>query len=441
MKTRLLHLLVGLACIGFQPDGYSQGYPNYDIGLKVKLSEDGSRYFRMINWHQVWLRANENNAGSTMAGENQSTSYDISLRRSRFLTYAQLSDKFLILTHFGINNQSAVSGGLNATNGKKPQLFMHDVYVDYKIYKSFLHLGAGLHYWNGISRMTSASTLNFMTIDAPIFNWANIDKSDQFGRYLGVFAKGQIGKVDYRLSVNDPFQANETMAIATNRSDYNPKATNFNYAGYAFYQFFDKESNLLPFLVGTYLGSKKVLNVGVGFQHQKNAMWFRSQAGDTLQHNQTLLSADVFLDLPIRRAKKDAITFYAVYYNYDFGPNFVRAIGILNPVTGGGAYRGNAVPTIGTGSITYAQLGYLLEDFTPKMRIQPYVAHSYARFSGYRNAAGELVPLHVTDAGINFFLAGHHSKWTINYRNRPDATNPNALKNRSELTLQWMIYL
>lgn len=441
MKTRLIHFLVCMTGLSFHQYCQAQGYPNYDIGLKVKLSEDGSRYFRMINWHQVWLRANENNTGSTMSGESQSTSYDISLRRSRFLTYAQLSDKFLILTHFGINNQSAVSGGLNAANGKKPQLFMHDVYLDYKIYKSYLNIGAGLHYWNGISRITSASTLNFMTIDAPIFNWANIDKSDQFARYLGVFAKGQIGKIDYRLSMNDPFQANETMAIANNISDYNPKATNFNYAGYAFYQFFDKESNLLPFLVGTYLGSKKVLNVGFGFQHQKEAMWYRSQSGDTLNHNQTLLSADVFMDLPLSKERKDAVTFYGVYYSYDFGPNYLRTIGILNPVTGGGTHRGNAVPTIGTGSITYGQLGYLLPDFTKKMRIQPYVAHSYSRFSGYRNAADEIVPIHVTDAGINFYLAGHHSKWTINYRNRPDATNPNELKNRSELTLQWMIYL
>jgi hypothetical protein len=32
-------------------------------------------------------------------------------------------------------------------------------------------MGGGLHYYMGLSRATMASTLNFLTIDAPIFNW------------------------------------------------------------------------------------------------------------------------------------------------------------------------------------------------------------------------------------------------------------------------------
>jgi hypothetical protein len=34
-----------------------------------------------------------------------------------------------------------------------------------------------------------ASTLNFLTIDAPIFNWPLIENSDQFARQMGLFAK------------------------------------------------------------------------------------------------------------------------------------------------------------------------------------------------------------------------------------------------------------
>jgi hypothetical protein len=34
-----------------------------------------------------------------------------------------------------------------------------------------LNYGGGLHYYMGLSRATMASTLNFLTIDAPIFNW------------------------------------------------------------------------------------------------------------------------------------------------------------------------------------------------------------------------------------------------------------------------------
>ena len=66
---------------------------------------------------------------------------------------------------------------------------MHDAWTEYAIIPSKLHIGTGLHYWNGVSRMASASTLNFMTLDAPIHNWFNIEATDQFARQLGIYAK------------------------------------------------------------------------------------------------------------------------------------------------------------------------------------------------------------------------------------------------------------
>lgn len=432
-------LLIGAisCCMGAV---FGQGYPNYDIGLKIKLNEDGSKYIRFITWHQVWLKYNQNNDGSTLAGKPINESVDLSIRRSRFLTYSQLGDRFLIMTHFGINNQNPYSGGVSAANGKKPQIFLHDAYVDYTVIKRFLNIGAGLHYWNGVSRMANASTLNFMAQDAPIFNWYNIDKSDQFARYLGIFAKGKIGKLDYRLAANDPFQANEVKAIATDVSDYNPYCRSWSTAGYIHYEFLDEESNLLPYMVGTYVGSKKIFNIGVGFDHWKDGMWHRTAAGDTVTQDQLQLGADVFLDLPLS-TKKDALTFYGSYSNYNFGKNYVRHIGILNTADGGGALRGNAVPTLGTGQIFYGQVGYLLPEFGISTRFQVYGAFAHSRFEGLRNAADQLVPVNTIDAGLNVFMAGHHSKITLNYRARPDFTNIEQVNYKNELTLQFMVYL
>jgi hypothetical protein len=79
----------------------------------------------------------------------------------------------MILSHWGINNQSFINGatapnGPNGTatasnQGKKPQLFLHDAWTEYRIIPTKLYIGAGLHYWNGASRLSSHSTLNFMT--------------------------------------------------------------------------------------------------------------------------------------------------------------------------------------------------------------------------------------------------------------------------------------
>jgi hypothetical protein len=188
------------------------------------------------------------------------------------------------------------------------------------------------------------------------------------------------------------------------------------------------------------LGTKKVFNIGVGFDHWKNGMWHRTSAGDTVTQDQLQLGADVFLDMPLSK-RKDAVTFYGSYYNFNFGKDYVRSIGILNPADGGGIYRGNALPTIGTGQIFYGQVGYLLPEFKLKTRFQLYGAFSHARFVGLKNAANELVPVNTIDAGLNVFMAGHHSKITLNYRARPDFSSIESINYKNELTLQFMVYL
>lgn len=143
MKKLLLSVVAGLGLCCCGGSAMAQGSSLYGSGLKVPLNEDGSKYFRVILWNQVWVRYNENNTGSIRNGEPTDNTFDVGLRRSRVLLYSQISPRFLILTHFGINNQNAVSGGYLGTDGKKPQLYMHDAWVDYKVFDNYLHLGAG----------------------------------------------------------------------------------------------------------------------------------------------------------------------------------------------------------------------------------------------------------------------------------------------------------
>jgi hypothetical protein len=62
-----------------------------------------------------------------------------------------------------------------------------------------------------------------------------------------------------------------------------------------------------------------------------------------------------------------AVTAYSVLYDYDFGPNYLRNVGIMNigsvdpNFTGVElAGAGNAQPTMGSGNIWYTQAGVLL---------------------------------------------------------------------------------
>lgn len=426
----------------FTGSAFGQGFPGYSGGLKVNLDVAGDRYFRLITWHQVWARYNQNNDGSMRAGTAQDATTDFGLRRSRFLMFSQINKKFLIVTHFGINNQNAVSGGYLGVDGKKPQLYMHDAWVDYTVIPKYLNIGGGLHYWNGLSRMTNASTLNLMTYDAPTLNWATIEATDQFARKLGIFAKGKIGKLAYQVAVNDPFETNTGGAIAIDRANYNPQNTGKVFEGYFQYEFWDAEGNLLPYRVGTYLGTKKVFNIGAGFINNNDAMWYTNTNGDTVTTAMNLFSVDAFLDMPLRNG--GAFTAYAAAYFNDFGPNNVRNIGILNPADGSSistSLRGNSFPTLGTGTSIYTQVGYMLPKKRDDLIFQPYGAFIYNDLEGVQNTAGEKVLVTVFDLGLNMYIAGHHSKLTLNYRSRPDFTNPDDVSRKSEITFQAMVYL
>lgn len=427
--------------------GLSQGFAGYGDGIKIKIDKEGDRYLRFITWHQVWMRYNQNNAGSTRNGVAQRETFDIGLRRSRIQLYSQINKRFLVFMHFGINNQNAISGGLNGQDGKKPQVFVHDAWVDYTVIPKYLHLGAGLHYWNGLSRMSNASTLNFMTMDAPILNWPMIETLDQFARKLGLFAKGKVGKLSYQIALNEPFQFNGSPGL--NRADFNSANNSKLFESYLQFEFWEPENNRLPFRVGSYLGTKRILNFGAGFVYGPNAMVRGTQidpfsglinAGDTL--DMSCFAIDAFMDLPLKN--KDALTAYAALYLNDLGPNYLRNIGILNPSNGSNAnhdLRGNALPTIGTGRSFYTQIGYMLPKKRDDFIWQPYGALIYSDFEGLINSTGAKVPVTVLDLGINLYLAGHHSKLTLNYRNRPDMVDLDDPSRKAEITLQAMVYL
>ena len=89
----------------------AQGSPDYGGGLKFNLNPEGTKYMRFIAWNQVWLRSTDLNPGSMIGDESVSSHEDAGLRRLRLLAYAQISPRYMILTHIGINNQTFINGG------------------------------------------------------------------------------------------------------------------------------------------------------------------------------------------------------------------------------------------------------------------------------------------------------------------------------------------
>ncbi|TAE53351.1 MAG: porin, partial [Bacteroidetes bacterium] len=356
------------------------------------------------------------------------------------------------------DSTGAVTGSLsgasaNGASAKKPQLFFHDFWNEFLVAKgkkANLSLGFGLHYWYAVSRLSSASTLNFLMVDAPIFNWFNIELTDQFARQFGVYAKGKLGKLDYRLHINKPFSVNQLTSATTTRAFHGP-TDNLAFGGYANWQFLDQESNLLPFYVGSYVGTKKVFNIGAGLYQHPDATVTKNAAGTYDRHDETIWAIDAFLDMPVGKKEKGmAVTAYAAYYNMDFGPSYYRSVGIMNVGSSfASTYEGtrsidgagNARPLLGTGNIVYTQAGLLLPtSISKKVKIQPFASYTMKDLAYLSETA------HFYDVGANFFLDGHNAKITLQWSSRPVITQDaggSRVNNgrRGELILQTHIYL
>ncbi len=450
MKNTLI-LFFGVMMLSVSFHSGAQSPPNTIDEMKLKLNEDGSHYLKWTFLNQVWLRYNQSNPGTTVLGVPTEETFDIGLRRTRIQFYGQLTDHVFFYTQFGQNNFNYLAGQNAANNGnRKVQVFFHDALGEYKVWKDNdrLKLGAGLTITNGLSRFSQPSVGTIMTMDVPVFAQATVDQTDEFSRKLSVYARGQLGKFDYRLIVSDPFPITTTGTVPPPISDnatFAHDAHHKQYQGFFMYNIFDKEPNTTPYMIGTYLGKKKILNIEAGFITQQNATWTTPDAGTTTAyHDMKLLSVAAFYDAPVNAEKGTALSAYAGYFDLDYGPNYLRYNGIMNPATGiengpAPGSQGNAFPMFGTGTVVYSQVGYLLKqdllgDAGTLMPYASLMSADYERLSDRMN---------VYSIGVNWLIKGHTSKFSLDYQSRPVYENQggNLIKTerKGQLVLQYQI--
>ncbi len=394
--TKFLTLALLLLAVSMQAQIIEDDIDHSYKPLTLRLDESGNKYIRFIVWHQHWTVTNN------LAVEDANLQLTHLARRSRFLAFAQVSPRFLILTHFGLNNLTPGNMTSLGNNGDAPQLFLHDAWTEFKVSNdNSFFIGGGLHYWKGLTRLSNQSTLNFMTLDnpRPFVHWHSLGVTDQFARHLGLYAKGVIGKFDYRIALNNPgrnanaglplgngvsYGSNSSSVASTGVStpdrDGNPTGNNI-IEGYFRYNFMDSESVKLPYAVGSYLGTKKIFALGTGFFAHPNGM-FNEATGE--HENVTHFAVDAFLDMPITDG--DCLNAYASFMSFDYGDNYVAR-------------------WAGTGSVLYGHVGYKL----PNSRFMPYIAAQTGNYGGFDENTSAL------DIGLNYFLNGHSAKLTLEY--------------------------
>ena len=432
---RILYFLFSFTCVS----SFSQEKDSVQIvetinPMKWNLNSTGTQSVTMAMWAQVWARSMEMNPGTQVNGIAQDNFSDVSLRRFRITSTFQLSPRYKVFMQIGTNNQTFNSGGGSGTGadgmGKRAKVYFHDAYVEYSIKKLnnkaklpfSLDMGAGLHAWNGISRLSNASTNRMLTFDIPVYNYPTIEISDQMGRQFGVFAHGEVGKLAYRLNVNRPFATNNQPTSITTAVDNNAH-NKFSYAGYFAYQFKDKEQQGTSFYAGSYLGEKTIFNIGLGF-YNNNKGTATLNGNNTLNHHDiNVVGLDLFYEKPFgTKSNKQALSLYSVFYNYNLGPNYIRTTGLLNPGAKDDSFIGDIAAEgfgnnkyfFGTGTIWHSTLAYMFPKFkNTSTQLQPYVTYARKDLDAMKQVSN------FYDIGLNVLLKGHNSKLSLQYASRP----------------------
>lgn len=409
---RIKHIAIALLLASTCLQGMAQGI------LRKNLDESGKTYVKGSIRTQWWARYTEANPGTLVNGQETDHIYDISMRRLRILTAAQLTPKLYVFALFGNNN-------LNFKNENSFVIDVLDFTVEYEFDKAFA-FGIGEHAWDGLSRQTVRSSKSLLSLDAPLFSLFTVNKNDDLARNLGFWAKGIVGKLDYVVSYKQPNLYNE--GVKKGVSSFAKGYPNPRIGGYAKWQFFDMESNKSAYSggAGTLLGKKKIMNIGAGFSTQKDMMWsgnkdWKEEDGDkknVTKHDYLTWSTEWFMDMPL--AGKDALTAYIGYFDSDFGPNYYRSLGAdgVNagaPKDNKSAAGGSSYPMMGTGTTIFSQVGYLFAEplWGETGKVQPYFAVQHSDFEGLKDKS---IIFHT---GFNVYFGGQANKLTFGVENRP----------------------
>lgn len=373
---------------------FGQVSDDYEEGFRIDFNDEGSKYMHFMGYGHFWWQNNEGSHPND----------GVSIRRMGLIMFSQIHERFKLVTHIGLSSLDA--NNLYPTeNGGGPHIELIDFYGEYKVVDQ-LYIGIGKHYFNGITRMNSLSPATSVTIDVNPSSWSTASLSDQGVRHLGMFAKGKLGKLNYNLSVNSPetnnLDGDAETEIENGEEKYLGRAKlgkgKYAYAGYFDYQFLEQESNFLPYRTMTYLGAKKVLNLGAGFFYHPEGI-VKNENDNLIGKDVFHIGTDIFYDTPVGE-KGGAINFYGIYQYSKMGDHYLN-----------NRLQGN-------GNQFFALAGYLIPKDTDKNkykhRFQPYVSYAHRDYKDLPKAAKDL------QAGINYYLDGQNAKFSLQYQNAMD---------------------
>jgi hypothetical protein len=419
-------------------------------GAVVKFDDKGKSYLKLGMGVHFWYRYMGMNPGTYDKNTEMPIDYysDFALRRMRMSAMINLEGRHFLYTQFGVTSRASYD---DLHSG----IFFHDFWYKARVANK-TYVGAGMHMWNGLSRLSNVSYATQITLDNPGVNFPNVNVADDFVRQYGIFIQGQLKRIDYNFSVNKPMMPANSSKIYNDKEifelgnldvAYNRYHSNFNFKGYVSYSFLEKESvATTPFKQMTYFGDKGTfLNVGGGFQYTPEAtgvLEFDESIDvkpTVKQYGQLALSVDLWYEKAF--ANKSVLNVYTAYYRYEYGPNYLKASSVMGGFASSDFYddtpaQGAGINqfSIGTGNVGYFSVSYVLPQtiLKNKKKLMPFYAVTYKDFDGLNQSSFQ------HDFGAHYLLLGNNVKLSAQYSTRPifDSTTLKVVENKGAFILQ-----
>jgi len=305
--------------------------------------------------------------------------------------------------------------------------FTQDAFVDFRMYREFkVAAGMILLPFTHHNRQSAASlnTLDYNNMFSGKFI------ADKVWRDVGIEARGiVIDKIDYRIGVFNGLRGASAIkgADATNFKLLNPNDLP-RVTGRLAFNFFEPETSF--FYGGTYLGGKKVLALGFGFDIQPDATLDDKGNLKTYQ----AFAGDLYWDIPLTDEME--LTGQLGYVFFDRGnaqdvDKFSDDTSSVDEYLGSpvATYKDSYTPSAGTGMGCYGDVGFRYGMFQPTIAGKWF--DSDKKGADYQDIRG----------GVNMYIKGHNSNLKLEYAlvtagTWDAATAKEGSKSYSQVTLQ-----
>jgi len=297
---------------------------------------------------------------------------DFMLRRAYFYLTGQVTPKIGFFVHFAADRIG--QDGLDKSSlGLGSGVAVRDGWIYVNLHEAF-KIQMGRMYIPFTRFFGTESTFTMLTLDLP-FTQGGVRGAPFFTNRVGrdegflVWGNPLDGLLQYRVGV---FEGVE--------NDDNPH-DNVRFAGRVSLNLLEPEKKW--FNKGTYLGEKKVLALGVGFDYQDELTLNGKPNRDNLSW-----TVDFFLDHPVGEG---AVTLEAAFIDVK---NATQTLKFSRLVEGDDAY------------IYYLQGGYLFPGKIGPGRIQPYFRYERLAVNGKSDTSFPSI-------GLNYYIKRHNAKFTI----------------------------